>query len=492
MSSTKRSLVALAIAMLVAVVSAADDAPRPAASLGGTIRDAKGGPVAGAVVSVEGAGSSKTAADGTWSVAGVAPGDILVTAQSPGRFRVQTILRVAAGETRSWDATIGTPGKISGHVVDEYGHPLTVPRGATGNHGWQVIAIPSERWMQQPNSETWDVLTDATGAFALRVSPDALFRLCVRNLDSRSLSLLTEPMSAGLGDVTLRVLPGNMPHAHVHCRLEDSKGAALTGDAASMRVFLFQHDRVFAGHVAVDEGKGDWVSSRLAPGTYDVVASHPSVGTFEFPPVEVRDAADVDLGVLRFPAPGRVRFTPARSGPGSEAVASVSSGRLLSRLAPDVLYAWSWGIGWFWGAGPSVELRGDAAVEVEMCPGRYSASVHVPFPPTDPIENVELPFEVRSGETTEVTVPLRAAPARTIHLQFPGSAPSQVMLTVSDTAGIVAGRRWLRPRDHPDPTIRLVPGRHQVVVFTSDRRRLSGTLDIPAEKAPDVFNVVLR
>jgi hypothetical protein len=487
-----RPLIALAAAALVAVAIAADDAARPVASLGGTIRDAKGKPIVGAAVSVEGGGSSKTDADGTWSVAGVAPGDVLVTAQSPGRFRVQTMLHVAAGETRSWDATIGMHGKITGHVVDEYGHPLTAPPGSTGTYGWEVIAIPSERWMQRPNSETWWVNTDATGAFAVRVSPDALFRLAVRNMDSCSVALVTEPMSAGLGDVTIRVLPSNMAHAHVHCRLEDSKGTTLTGDTASMQVFLFQRDRVFAGDVSIDASKGDWFSSRVAPGSYVVVASHPILGTFEFPAIDVRDAADVDLGVLRFPQAGRVRFTPARSGPGSDVVASVMIRRMLSGTPADKDFEWSWGKAWFWGIGPGVELRGDAAVEVDMPPGRYSTTVGVPKPPFGSIENVEIRFEVRSGETTIVTVPLRGAPARTIHVVYPGTPPSQAMLTVSDAVGIVEGRSWLRPGDWPDPTIRLVPGRHSIVVLTSDRRRLTATLDIPEEKPPDVFNVVPR
>ena len=52
------------------------------------------------------------------------------------------MLRVATGESRSWDATIGMHGKISGHVLDEYGHPLTAPRGATQRYGPRDIFGP--------------------------------------------------------------------------------------------------------------------------------------------------------------------------------------------------------------------------------------------------------------------------------------------------------------------------------------------------------------
>ena len=38
----------------------------------------------------------------------------------------------------------------------------------------------------------------------------------------------------------------------------------------------------------------------------------------------------------------------------------------------------------------------------------------------------------------------------------------------------------------------LVPGRHAIVVVTNDRQRLTGTLDVPAENPPDVFDVPLK
>src|SRR6185503_19148140 len=155
-------LAVLAGAMGAAFAGDARDAPGDA-TCSGTIRDAKGRGVAGAVVSVEGGARTTTAADGTYAI-GATPGDALVTAEIRGRFRVRTLLRLVAGESRRWDATVGTPGVIRGRVVDEYGHPLTGTRGPPAT-GWHVVAIPEFEWMGSPDPDTWWSAADANGAF---------------------------------------------------------------------------------------------------------------------------------------------------------------------------------------------------------------------------------------------------------------------------------------------------------------------------------------
>jgi hypothetical protein len=475
----------------------ADDKPPAAASCSGTIRDVHGKPIAGVAVSVEGGASTKSAADGTWSIAGVSPGEALVTAEIHGRFRVQTLLTVAAGETRRWDATIGTPGHLRGHVFDEYGHPLVGDKST--DRGWMVAASPVPDWVCGPylrgaSPEKWHVLTDADGAFDLWVHPGVLFRLCVSvrapGPEWWSRALTTEPMTAGLCDVTLRVPPENMPHARIRCCFEDSRGKAVSA-APGTEVALLQSDRHFATHltIAFDAAKSEWVSNRLAPGEYSVVAGLPSCGTYEFPAVCVRDAADVDLGTLRLPPTGRVRFTPARSGAGSDGVAHAFVRRILSRDGSDALGPILGG----WGGRLAADNADDAAVESDCLPGRYVAFVNGTKPSDMRAQNVEIPFEVRSGETTNVTIPLRSPPPRAMTLRYPGARPWQAMVTASDADGIVEARwRLIDEQDFPPELLRLAPGRHAIVVWTSDRRRLTGTLDIPDENAPEKFDVVLR
>jgi hypothetical protein len=491
------SLIVLALLVGAAIGAAlADDAApaRTPAALSGTLRDSKGKPIANAAISVEGGATAKTAADGTWTISPVAPGDALVTAKAPG-VRVQALLRVAAGESRRWDATIGRPGLLQGRVVDEYGNPLARLPGWEKGKGWRVFAEPEQAWMNEPHSETWGCLPDENGNFRLRVSPDALFRLRVWRTDWQALTLRTEWMSAGLSDITLRVLPADMPHARLFCRLEDFNGTAVTGDGAPGKwVSLRRADedsrgyREIGGRLAFDSAKGAWVSNPLAPGSYGVVTYVSDRGAVEFPEVEVRDAADVDIGTLRLTRPGRVRFVAERSGPESDAPIRVDL-RCVRRFeeSPGPIHRW-----WWWGGARGPDLTGDAPAEQGLYPGRWYATLS----PIDPVRSkfvyAEIPFEVRAGETTSVTIPVRGAPLRWIRVGFAGRTPSQAIVAVSDASGVVVGRSWVLHEGRQEFQTCLAPGRHTLVALTSDRRRLTGTLDIPAENAPEKFDVVLR
>ena len=206
------------------------------ARLSGTIRDAKGVPVVGAVVSVQDGDRTITLADGSYAISSISPGDTLVTASIVGRFRVETLLSVASGRNHHWDATIGAPGVIRGRIVDEYGHPLTsIPDRK--DSGWMITAMPEQEWMRSGEGDNWRSATDAHGEFQLRVGPDALFRLQVRRADSSAFVLMTEPMSGGLRDVIISVPPASMPHGRIRCRLEDHEGRKLT-DVLVQEVFL--------------------------------------------------------------------------------------------------------------------------------------------------------------------------------------------------------------------------------------------------------------
>jgi carboxypeptidase family protein len=503
MDSRRRTPIAIALLAGAAVFGAAlaDDAapPRTLASLSGTFRSDKGKPIAGAVVSIEGGGTTKTAADGTWTIAPVVPGDALVTAKGAG-FRVQTLLRVAAGEKRVWDATIGKPGVLTGRLLDEYGNPLARQPGWAKDQGWLVAAECEQEWMNRPDSEDWSCLTDENGNFRLRVSLDALFRLRVIRTDKRwLLALRTEWISGGLADITLRALPADMPHARVFCRIEDRHGAAVTGDGAPEEwVYLHRVDEAGIRHfhygrrLTFDAVKGAWVSDPLSLGRYAVVASISDWDVFEFPAVDVRDAADVDIGTLRLPPQGRARFVPARTGPGGDAPVKLSLACIGTYAGRDLPSSpWWWG-GWCLGFAGGPELTGDAPVEQGLCPGRWSAHFSAIDPVRSKFEYAEVPFEVRSGETTTVTIPVRGAPVRTIRVGLAGRTPSQAVVAVSDASGVVVGRSVPLAAGAQEFQTCLAPGRHTLVALTSDRRRLTGTLDIPEKDAPEKFDVFLR
>jgi hypothetical protein len=498
MGPHRRSL--LAVALLAGVALAQEAPPPAAASLSGTIRNEKGKPVAGAVVSVEGGASAKTSADGTWTISPVAPGDALVTAKGPG-FNVRALLDVAAGQSRRWDATIGKPGVIAGRLVDEYGNPLARLPGWEKDQGWLVVAQSEQEWMNRPDSEDWSCLVDENGEFRLRVSPDALFQLLVMRTDRHwLLALRTEWMSGGLTGITLRARPTDMPHARVVCRLEDRHGTAVRGDGApgkAVRVVLADVSRPanrygdIAGRFAFDAAKGAWVSSPMPLGRYTVRASIDGSGACDFPTVDVRDAADIDVGTLRLPAPGRVRFVPNRSGPDPDAPVRVTLSHARARAEPDEQFR-AWYCGWIRGSARGPEFTGDAPAEQDLFPGRWCAHFSAVDPVRSKFERAEVPFEVRAGETTTVTLPIRGAPGRTIRVGIAGRTPSQTIVTVADANGVVVGRSAPLMSDAREFGACLAPGRHTLVAFTSDRRRLTGTLEIPEKDAPESFDVFLK
>lgn len=460
----------------------ADEAPA-SAQLCGEVRTTRGKPIVGASVSIDGVATARTDSDGRWSIPAAAPGEALVTIACVGA-RVQALARVAAGETWRWNATIGTPGVLRGRVVDEYGHPLTRNPATANGRGWVVSAEPEQPWMNRPDAECWGAMTDENGEFRLRVSPDALFRLQVRATDSLAPSLWTEPISGGLADITLRVPPEGMPRSRVRCRVEDVDRSEPSPGAA-LEVRLHTTDGRAAGSLSFDAATGRWVSDRLPEGRYCVVAGT-AARHQAFPSFEIRDAADVDLGTLRLPRPGRVRFVPDRSGPSSDGPVLLSLFGVRSfvsdagELHTSLRHLWS-------ARGP--DLSGDAPVEVAMSPGLcYVSNI-----PTQPgvVERVHVPFEVRVGETTLVRVPLRGAPVRAVRLAFPGRAPSQALALFVDPHDRWVGGRWVIRPDQ-QISIRLGEGRHAISVLTSDRRRLSGSVDVPADDAPDRLDVVLR
>jgi len=502
MDSRRRTPIATALLAGAAVFGAAlaDEAapPRAPASLSGTIRDSKGKPLAGAVVSIEGGATAKTAADGTWTISGVAPGDALVTAKGAG-FHVQTLLRVAAGEKRAWDATIGKSGVIAGRLVDEYGHPLARLPEWGKDEGWLVVADREQEWMNRPDSEDWDCLIDENGNFRIRVSPDALFRLLVMRTDRHwMLALRTEWMSGGLAGITLRALPADMPHARVVCRLEDRHGSAVTGDSAPEKwIYLTRPEaernryEKYLGRFAFDAAKGAWISSPVPLGRYAVLAEISDWGAFEFPALDVRDAADVDVGTLRLPRQGRARLVPARSGPGSDAPVRVSLLCARPFAEPDEPFR-TWYRGWIRGSARGPELTGDAAAEQDLCPGRWYAHFSAIDPVRSKFEYAEVPFEVRAGETTIVTIPIRGAPVRTIRVGIAGRTPSQTIVAVADANGVVVGRSAPLMNGAQEFQTCLASGHYTLVAFTSDRRRLTGTMEIPEKDAPENFDVFLR
>jgi hypothetical protein len=212
-------------------------------------------------------------------------------------------------------------------------------------------------------------------------------------------------------------------------------------------------------------------SSAVPPGRYRLYARE--FGEGQILDLGVRDigATDIALGTLTFPPQGSVTLAWTRSGPppGGEIRCSVF------RVLTD---------------GHRVTVVRDPPVElskpttVALSPGAYVLRVT-----GDDVQGAERMFEVRSGADAAVDVSLRAATKKHVRLRFPLAPPPIGRIRVTDDAGGFVHETLLLG---PEFMVPLTPGRYRVDVDVTETITVSGTLDVPAANAPDVFDVRLE
>jgi Domain of unknown function (DUF1929)/Carboxypeptidase regulatory-like domain/Glyoxal oxidase N-terminus/IPT/TIG domain len=102
------------VAKFVRIDSAANLTP---GKLTGKVTDsATGNPIQGAAVSYAG-GSTTTAANGTYTLANVMPGEVLVTVSKTGYATISRTQAVAGGTTATLNVALAPPGTITGKVI---------------------------------------------------------------------------------------------------------------------------------------------------------------------------------------------------------------------------------------------------------------------------------------------------------------------------------------------------------------------------------------
>ncbi len=358
----------------------------------------------------------------------------------------------AGGGGKSDDRVLG------GRLVDEYDHPLA---------NWNVALMPNPTWYPS----TPHGATDADGRFRLDGNPRVPYRVQAAPTGTWPGDPITEEFRCGRTDLTVVVPPNRMPHARLHCRVAAPDGARLPNASA----WLWGAGGGVA-HFVFDAKTGEGVSNRVAPGVYFPHASDPVCGWYEFPPFEVPDAADVDIGTLRFPKLGVARVVPdpIRTAAGGYALLRIVG--LLSAGGRQSYNSMS-----LYGMGKTAEFKDGRAVATDfaMTPGKYRVNVT-----GDGIQMAERTIDIRSDETTTVTLPLRPAPRRTIRARYPGVIPQLVRVLVREASGdvtwpplVVGGDGLLQ--------VQLVPGKYKVEAEGDDLRRFVGELVVPDDAAAD-------
>ncbi len=237
----------------------------PAVHLSGTVRDAAGGPIAGARLAFEDVETSErvpswghiTAADGTFR-AGLAPGTYRVLVRPPRGSRLAAVKTVALDLT--WDValdfTLPFGLLVSGRVFDRRGLPL---EGAD----WDVADAATQTSVPTPDDNT-----DFDGRFAFAL-PEGIYRMTLNPPLASELEPIVLPdvhvgrdtvidatyVLPGAGGALLALVPlGSPTHRSALVRL-------VTTEAAPVLAEIFD-----AGGRRV----GTLVNQWMPAGTYDL------------------------------------------------------------------------------------------------------------------------------------------------------------------------------------------------------------------------------
>ncbi|MCB9877778.1 MAG: sigma-70 family RNA polymerase sigma factor [Planctomycetes bacterium] len=399
---------------------------QPGAAVHGVARDSLGRPVAGAFLSVFGSGpfavADRTAADGSYAMRDIGPGNLHLSLSTEGGDTVEHDLDVAPGETVRWDPVLPVQATLRGRVVAHDGAPIA---GATitGTH-YPDTAGP---WFAIAK-------TDDEGRFELsNCEPAVPIYLTVRT------SRVQQLRRAGVvpGDDEVVVTMPTPTAAHIRGRVVDGQGAPLANVIVGVAA-----DDAHAGGVGVSEANhpdGGFEFGPLPAGAYHLVLRAEGFAAMRVPQRTLVDGETWNVGELRMRRGGKLRATLIG--------AHVPSDRQLRIRRGDAFAT-------------SVDVVGGRLESALLAPGDYLLQVD-----GDDVAAEQLPFTIRDGHDTELDVPVHSGTAVT--MTFAGAAdepaPRELQVTIRDADSgaprLVAGT-W-ENGGHVLRTM-LPPGRYRV------------------------------
>lgn len=258
------------------------------AGIAGRVVDAEGEPVGGASVSAvaEGAGfdllgrggSGVTAADGSYTVAGLEPGtySVLVNAEEYAPSQ-RTAVSVAVGEvTGGVDFTLERGRALRGRVVDPQGRPVV---------GAMVFATPAGAGIQQASNPA---ATDLNGAFEIALGADSAF-----DIVAVAQGWAPGKVAAASGDETSELVVQLSPGGRVNVRVVGADGSPKAGVAVMAKPVNLGPQTALGGGMVLpptSNASGSALLTGLAPGSYEIVC--PWRDDLPGVPVEVREGEE--------------------------------------------------------------------------------------------------------------------------------------------------------------------------------------------------------
>lgn len=368
------------------------------ASIEGVVRDASGKALDEIAVGVgDGYGNFAssyvtTDAEGRYSIRDLRPGSTALRFRGDDRGDADATAVLVAGETVRLDVQLVQRRGIAGRVVDERGQALP---------GLRVGAIDGAN----PGLHHRTAITDDTGAFRLDNWPSEADALEVRDADrwtGPSLSIVT-PIEVGREDLVVTVPSDRRATAYIVGQLRGPDGEAVPGASVHWGTPMSM-DAQFEAELSATTGAfraGPMPASRQR-----LWASAPGFGQLDIGLHEVEAGETLDLGALRFAAPGRLR------------IRLTGSRELLDSIEGEDLFARVEGPNGFW------------LGQIELDAGLQGRSSPLPAGPCTVIvtgEGMRAPSvsaEVRAGVETELSIAVEPATSRLLSLKWK-TAPAQ-------------------------------------------------------------------
>lgn len=413
----------------------------PAAAVEGTVTDAQGAPLADVLVHSGRADdftsmATRTGADGTFHLGGLAAGDVALSATEPraaggpGRKATAT-LTLAAGEVARWNAILATASAgpvLRGTVVDRADRPLA---------GWRVTAL-------------------GTGAATARTGPAGEFSIPFAEASAQvsvhapDQSPVTFPAahvpSAAPGPVPLRiVVDPAAPWAVLRGLVQSSAQQPVSATVSAWHHGLRRFARVQAG------ADGQFRIERVPAGRLDLYIDHAGLASSTRQGLDVAAGADVDLGVFELAAGAALHGTV--TGPDGRPPEQLE----IVLQSKDARIAGTY-------AGGSYRIGGAVA-------GRYQLQVQGPT-----VAGATFTVELRAGTELRQDIELRAGVPRRFEVAAPAAAGRFVSLALQAPDSPVSwhagqARRGTEPLSF---TACMAPGTYEVFAWGADGWSASG------------------
>jgi RNA polymerase sigma factor (sigma-70 family) len=451
------------------------------ATVTGTVRDAEGAPVAGAVVSaraVHGRAASaipfplpraSTGEDGRFTLELLPSGAAPLRVAPPSGSALAAASRevvLAAGESLELELVLPAEPTIRGRALDAAGAPLAGARidvQAEGSSNLEHVNADDE------GRFTIDDCTEPPYEISL-IEPGGWRRLVQRNGLSPGADEI-ELVLPALGRVT-GVFLGRTDDATsgvAATREARQRGRPYIAGATSGKPFAGVTDRAGEANAAAVWDGDAFTCEGVLPGTYRLTIRTLETQLHRSDWFEVRPGETVDLGLVAGPeevAPGSLALVLSPQ-PGANVSAVVRGSDF------DVL--------------SFVRAEGELWRAKELPPGRYFADVRA-----EGWADACVPFEVVSGEEARLELALERGTART--LSFTSSAPwKELRVSVRTADGrLVVARRLTAGMDPPVILALLPAGELRVEAVSDTGLAAGGALTVHAgleQDSPLVFEL---